>query len=401
MHIKNDETWVSRFSYKFSTKNWDGKSGKCSGFIQFDVINETGQIINWIPIFDRIKLDIYTTPSWFKKNNSNFKYRKSLFSTIFGKDIEQEKRPSINSNKIIELNESQIIIANNWFREKYSSTLKNIIAIISGNNPTGSFTKPESAQMYINSEEIENKYQNNFIMFFDKICKITKIKVQFLYNSKTPRTDYIDLLKAKDELLVSLLDKLCSKHLDYKKEYVKTNLQLIEKKFNKILWIKNSLENLINNSRNKASKLHVKCFNTNSTKTENAHIKNVYQIKNEITNKINKLICININNNLNIMNENIEKLLQSAYEQIASENNLLRMPEEIHGLFDCNYFTFSEENGHIIWNEEKCNDLDNPLSNEDRDRILKKYSLIEKEEFLKRKWFIAERNKELSWAKKK
>ena len=140
---------IIRFTYDFSTVNWENNSGKCSGTIYFDVFDQTGEILNWCIKFKKIKIDTYTTPSWFEKNNSNFRYRESLFKKLWNDTITQEKRPSQKSNNIFQLDDMQIELVNEWFKFNYKSTFKNIIAIIAGNNPTGSFTDPNTAQIYI------------------------------------------------------------------------------------------------------------------------------------------------------------------------------------------------------------------------------------------------------------
>ena len=205
---------IIRFTYDFSTVNWENNSGKCSGTIYFDVFDQTGEILNWCIKFKKIKIDTYTTPSWFEKNNSNFRYRESLFKKLWNNTITQEKRPSQKSNNIFELDDMQIELVNEWFKFNYKSTFKNVIAIISGNNPTGSFTNPNVAQMYISNNNIDEKYRKNFIMFFDKILKITKNsnkETSFLENYKLEpiKIGYIDFLKNKNDTLINLLDELC------------------------------------------------------------------------------------------------------------------------------------------------------------------------------------------------
>ena len=37
---------IIRFSYDFSTVNWENNSGKCKGTIYFDVFSDSGEILN-------------------------------------------------------------------------------------------------------------------------------------------------------------------------------------------------------------------------------------------------------------------------------------------------------------------------------------------------------------------
>lgn len=99
--------------------------------------DSNGHILSWKINFLEVWMDIYTTQSWIRKQNSNFLVRKELFEYIFDGKIIQEPRPNLSANKLILLNDIEIKKLNEWFSLNYKSTLKNIIAIIKGNNPGG------------------------------------------------------------------------------------------------------------------------------------------------------------------------------------------------------------------------------------------------------------------------
>lgn len=383
---------IIRFSYDFSTVNWENNSGKCKGTIYFDVFSDSGEILDRYIEFKSIKMDIFTTSSWFDRNNSNLRYRESLFKKLWDNKIIQERRPSRRSHKIIELNNNEIELANKWFNSEYKSTLKNIIAIISGNNPTGSFTDPNAAQMYISNDNLEEKYRKNFIMFFDKIWEISiKDYDKFIKNNiDIMKISYIDFLKLKNDTLINLLDTLCEYNPKNKNCIVEIYIKNIEKNLNKLIFLRNDLRKKIEEYRRKLPNLDY--FEVSSTKSQKAHIKNVSIIKNENFIKLNEVCNLHfIKHTLenDEFTKKIEEIHIFAKNEITTKDNLLKMSSHIHELFDDNYFTYSSENGNIIWNKNKLN----KLTNADKEIILKEYSKINDLE--NRKKFLISRNMDL------
>lgn len=388
---------IIRFTYDFSTVNWKNNSGKCEGSIYFDVFDQTGEILNWYIKFKKIKIDTYTTPSWFEKNNSNFRYRESLFKVIWNDTITQEKRPSQKSNNIFELNDTQIKLVNEWFESNYKSTFKNIIAIISGNNPTGSFTDPNAAQMYISNDNIDEKYRKNFIMFFDRIWKITKDsnkETSFFENYKLEpiKIGYIDFLKNKNDTLINLLDELCGYNKVNKNSMTKQYILNIENKFGPLIKSKQQLKNKISEYRNSKNLPNLNYFEISSTTSQKAHIKGVSLIQKEKFEELNQLCNLHFFKNKLSEEKYMEKkneIFDSTKKEIMCKDNLLKMSPNIHILFDDDYFTYSSENGNIIWNKNKLN----KLTNADKEIILKEYSKINDLEH--RKKFLISRNTNL------
>ncbi len=87
--------------------------------------------------------------------------------------------------------------------------------------------------------------------------------------------------------------------------------------------------------------------------------------------------------------EKKNEIFDSTKKEIMSKDNLLKMSPNIHILFDNDYFTYSLENGNIIWNKNKLN----KLTNADKEIILKEYSKINDLE--NRKKFLVSRNMNL------
>lgn len=153
-------------------------------------------------------MDIYTTQSWIRKHNSNFLVRKELFEYIFDDKIIQEPRPNLSANKLILLNDMEIKKLNEWFSLNYKSTLKNIIAIIKGNNPGGSFTSPNNAEIVITN--VDSFYKGNLIMFIDKIINLStknayknflNSNLNNFWNNQLSKINYLDYLSERNPLL--------------------------------------------------------------------------------------------------------------------------------------------------------------------------------------------------------
>lgn len=394
---------VETYSYKFSTKNWEKNSGKCEGILYFSGNSLTGEIYDWYVQFSKIKLDLYTTESWFKTINSNYKLREDLIRHIFNNTKNQIIRPNKKSNLILELDENQLRLANLWFKNKYKSTLKNVIAIISGNNPTGSFSKPNNAQMYISEENFVEKWRENFIMFFDKIVKFSLIdkknindflKVDLKKLEKVHPT-YLELLNSKYINLIKFLEIFCLEMEEFnsltsKQDTIDFLANDVKESFDKLINIKKQLIKSIENFR-KNLPISIKVFNVDKD-YERAHIKNVSDIKNESISSLIQLFSSmkNINiQNIDKTNE-YKNIIETSKQQIISSNNLLDLSRDVHSFFDKNYFTYSEINGEIIWNPEIHQKINN--------KIDEKYLQIPNNEMTnERKKFLKARNKNISF----
>ncbi len=394
---------VETYSYKFSTKNWEKNSGKCEGILYFSGNSLTGEIYDWYVQFSKIKLDLYTTESWFKTINSNYKLREDLIRHIFNNTKNQIIRPNKKSNLILELDKNQLRLANLWFKNKYKSTLKNVIAIISGNNPTGSFSKPNNAQMYISEANFVEKWRENFIMFFDKIVKFSLIdkknindflKVDLKKLEKV-HPAYLELLNSKHTNLIKFLEIFCLgmeefNSLTSKQDTIDFLANDVKESFDKLINIKKQLIKSIENFR-KNLPISIKVFNVDKD-YERAHIKNVSDIKNESISSLIQLFSSmkNINiQNIDKTNE-YKNIIETSKQQIISSNNLLDLSRDVHGFFDKNYFTYSEINGEIIWNPEIHQKINN--------KIDEKYLQIPNNEMTnERKKFLKARNKNISF----
>lgn len=157
------------FRMHFETRSFNNEkstSAKAKGYIDLylDFSTKILYVPHWEIKFESLYLDLYTTPAWFKSRKKNFNLRKSLFDKL---GLRQTNRPDKTENRLYELDQNELEIANKWFNEEYNSTLKNIISIIKGNNAGGSFKKPSAAEMIgVNLYNKYEEYKYNLTMFF-------------------------------------------------------------------------------------------------------------------------------------------------------------------------------------------------------------------------------------------
>ncbi|WP_406615713.1 MAG4270 family putative restriction endonuclease [Mycoplasmopsis hyopharyngis] len=352
---------IAKYSYEFATKKSKTKSASCKGTLHFFVNQLNGSILKWYVTFSEVNLDLLTTESWFGLENSNFRARESLFKAVFGNDTCQKARTKENRNEIKELENDELIKLNKWFRQNYKSTFKNIIAILSGNNPTGSFSSPKNAQVQITNEKnISTNEAGNFIMFFDQIKDLTYSYIdQINEDVQEAKETYIEFIKSscdenKEPIFAFLKNMfvLLTKEEQKTREELKSLQNKIKNVIGKLILEKQKVFAKINTYRNSASKRKVQVFTIDNSniKPENAHIKNVSDIKNEIWNKILQLVKIN-DKKIGLSNLNTDKFLEKAKQEIDCDDNLLNLTPNVHQMFDKNVFTYDSENGKIIWSQ--------------------------------------------------
>ncbi|WP_404824618.1 MAG4270 family putative restriction endonuclease [Mycoplasma enhydrae] len=355
-----------------SAKNKRSNSAKAKGYIDI-FMQEDDWLIEGIYInFEYLEIDEYTTPSWFIKQNANFKTRNHLFKLI---GLKQEQRPNINANKTIVLDEKQIKIVNDFFNNYYflqNKTIKNIISILKGNNAGGSFANPKNAEMIIDLEKYTMKtkaydsYIYNLFMVLDLILKNQKnnknskeIEEMAKFSNNYKNYDSFmdkffdeknDSFNKASEKFGELL-KLANKNNKNSKE--KFEWTLYQKRIIKeIDGTKRIRENIIDpkieSFRNKASSFEINVFDLEDIKAkrkrkmeiENAHIYDVKYIKKDLEN----YAFILHNNIKNIDNDIIadSPKFQEILGYVASKENLLNLPIDIHKCFDRNEFTYSK-----------------------------------------------------------
>ncbi|AUM62773.1 MAG4270 family putative restriction endonuclease [Spiroplasma monobiae] len=351
-------------------------SAKFKGNLQI-ISNDFGIIKDWKIEFKEVWIDIFTTPRWFSDKPSLFKYRERLFEEL---NLIQEHRPSKRSSNLYKLSDNELIIFNNFLnsKEKYGSTLKNIVGVIKGNNPGGEAAKPSSAEMIIDG--FEDIGIRNFIILFDDLC---------LY-----KLDYFDLYKINAEEItlekfVNLNDALKGvfEFMQKEKQYTDFLVYLVQMKkyYNKYNGIAKKGEELAKRARKRFS----------------MNVDTYYK-----KNKISLPFGFDINDNskyqkchileYHIIKDNIIKLLfsdnkaniEDYLDMISDPENFIPLPEEIHRKFDSNIFYYDTNGVAIPLGEEGKYFLN-------REENLK-FNHINKEFLTKRKtWYIEKRKEQI------
>ncbi|NQZ65653.1 MAG: hypothetical protein HRT99_00360 [Mycoplasmatales bacterium] len=298
------------------------KAAKFKGEIEF-ISNKYGVIYNWKIKFTNLQIDQYTTESWFKSKNKNFKRREELFNKLKIKQIVRPKKGI--RNKIIILNEMQMRIVEEYFndRNQYNSTLKNILPVLKGNNPGGEAKKPNSAEMVIN-----NLFNNgkNFVILFDDLTAKYKIDFDVLVISSEEKS-FEDYLKLNKNLESAFVFMQKNKNQDSWIHY----LSNIKRYFNKYNSDLRKAHSIANKSRNKFSKNinNISKFPfgyKSSDQFQKCHIYEFHDLRDKIIEALRS-------------NKSTKK-----YElMIEDEDNFIPLPESIHRKFDANYFTYNQD----------------------------------------------------------
>ena len=342
------------------------KSAKYKGYLVF-ISNKHGVIYDWKINFKEIHIDIFTTKSWFFKKSSKFEIRKKLFNEL---GLKQLQRPLKNSNKIIKLNDFQVKITNEFFnnRNKYNSTIKNILAILKGNNPGGEAKKPSSAELIIDWD-LNTK---NFIILIDDLIMKEKLKfnVAILGSEVITFKKFIKLNKTLENAFDFMQQEKDEKNF---KEYL-SNIKDYYKKYNDNV---KKVERIIKSERSKYSTNIDKTINNfpfqfkDKSQFQKCHIYEIHQIKEQM-----------------IYNLHEYKPIKNLKKMISDPQNFLPLTEEVHRKFDSNYFTYKLDG--TIWpvNELGFEFIKNELD--------KKYKKIDSFFLSKqRKKYLEYRNKNL------
>lgn len=362
------------YKIPFTSKNYLKKESKNKWFFKGNIyvfIGIDNLVYNWIVKFDEISLDCFYTPIWKENKNHNYLIREKLFKRL---NIEQLPRPSIKDNMIKHLNKEEVNIVNNFINENYDSTLKNLTALIKGNNPTGSLLKPEASEIIAFNNE---KRIYNLIMFLDRISLIKKRKglmtLKDIFNIE--QEDFINALyNAENKNIILKVEdciNLYTKDTDvyFKNYFVKlnnsdyyegkriTNSQSIKRakeiinKFAKKISLTYKIDQICKEEEGKYHKHKIDfnaTFNNCWDKMEEAaHIYNRKDIKKEMVKEAIKYDVFSDDKNSDKHLKIILNNIKIIGKQISDPNNLLNLDKTMHGYFDDNYFTY-DENGKLI-----------------------------------------------------
>ena len=350
------------------------ESAKFKGDITF-ICNKDGIIYDWKINFKTLFLDQYTTPSWFiKKTKSKFKWREILFDKL---GLKQIKRPPDKSNKLIELNDEQIEIVNDFLnnRETYNSTIKNIVGVLKGNSPVGEFSKAKAAEMIMDTED---KTLSNFAILIDDLIINSLNESLFdVYDTFAKEIKLGDFVKLNEYL--EKVFKYMQK--DKNQSEIKIYLTSIEDYVKKYKVDIKKANSIINSARRRFSEnvdkqISLLPFDFKSKdQFQKAHIVQVQNIKDKIIYSIRE-------------NKSYDEYIQ----KIEDPNNFLPLPESIHRKFDANYFTYKDNGDIYAINEEGYKFINDPELLEPKYKHINDFFLNEK-----RKEYIRERNENIPW----
>ena len=301
------------------------KSAKYKGDLVF-ISNKHGVIYDWKINFKEIHVDLFTTKSWFFKKSSKFKIREKLFNEI---NLKQLERPLKSSNRIIKLDDFQVKTVNNFFnnRNKYNSTIKNIVGILKGNNPGGEAKKPSSAELIIDS----NLNTKNFIILIDDLIMKEKLKFDVaIFGSKEMKLEKFIELNETLESAFNFMQQ--EKNENDFKEYL-SNIKEYYKKYNENV---KKVEKIIKSERTKYStNIDKSIINfpfqfKNKSQFQKCHIYQIHQIKEQMIYQLHE--C---------------KPIKEYIKMISDPQNFLPLTEEVHRKFDANDFTYKLDG--TIW----------------------------------------------------
>ncbi|VEU75545.1 Uncharacterised protein [Mycoplasmopsis maculosa] len=333
--------------------------------------NEDALLVKYkLNIKEGTLFDFYTTPSWFKNKNTNFVLRDKITNLLWpeNKNKRQAPRPDENSKMLYKFNKEELELLNNFLNSNYEGTLKGLISLFKGNNPSGSYKNPNNSEIKSNNE----RFKNNLIMLLD-ILKINKKNSIVDINS-----DKYEIIELKEDQFNFFLSKTKIwqiifsfiyeieniKSKDLKNPAEKNKINLLEKEMKKMKndFVNYSLEVLkdIRSKRNIARNIVDKLYLFSIEKYlsfEIAHIYPVSEIKNEIYSFIEK-------NKINNTLKDIFKMQEykKILNKICDKNNLLKLEPNLHTEYDKYKFYWDSETGEVKY-------LTDDISNEVKNKL--------------------------------
>ncbi|VEU76932.1 MAG4270 family putative restriction endonuclease [Mycoplasmopsis columbina] len=344
--------------------------------------SQFGSLLYWnIELLENTTLDLCSTPNWFKNKNHNFEQRNIFLQLLNYKQIPRKTR---SSKENIVLNSNELKILNKWFKEEYFGSIKNIGALLKGNNPAGSYHQPFSSEIKTNIKKIEN----NLIMFIDILNTSLTKEIKKMVNTKQLNLDnYLSEKPMEFEEFINSLDdnsaikatfefveseKVLSLKNTIERKKFNELKKLIKSKIDNFSQIEEYVANECTKARSKLKKI-VQIFQWEKfMKTENAHIYPVYLIKRETLDFLKNEYLKNqsdfFREKLNFL---IKKLnLNNKLSEIYDINNFLNLPPNLHKLYDTKKFFWDYKKGELTF-------INNQISNSDKTLLLQHAKVID------------------------
>lgn len=341
---------LKRYKLNFQTKNYNSqssKSAKAKGIIYFIVDTDNlWTIIDSKIEFHKVWFDSCQTPAHLSalKKSDAVKFREDFCKE---NNWNLEKRSDTTQHNLHKLNQSQL----NSFNEKInnylkSKTLKGLISILKGNNPSGSIGKPKNSE-FIVIDENGNKYYN-FPILFDSISYITENGNRKWENLEYSDNFFIDLMnnslnKSKElkNFHKILEDKDCDSSIkNDQRKSVKNKIKKITGK----LSVNTVVKKYIKKYYAEIKQLNIQAFDCKGI-TQKCHIYNVGWVKDQIMNELknNKYM----KNKYTYSAKEIQDNFKNNLEIISDKYNYLNLSPNFHQHFDKFLITYDSKSGEL------------------------------------------------------
>lgn len=341
---------LKHYKLNFQTKNYNSqssKSAKAKGIIYFIVDTDNlWTIIDSKIEFHEVWFDSCQTPvhlSTLKKSDA-VKFREDFCKE---NNWNLEKRSDTTQHNLHKLNQSQLKSFNNKINNYLKSkTLKGLISIIKGSNPSGSIGKPKNSE-FIVIDKNKNKYYN-FPILFDSISYIThngNRKWEILKYSDDFFNDFSDDTLNKSQEIQNFHIMLEQTDFD---PLAKNNQRKSIKKQIEELTSKISIETAVKKHKSKyiqkIKKLDIQAFDCKNG-TEKCHIYNIGWVKDQIMTKLknNKYA----KNKYTYSAKEIENKFKKSLEIISDKYNYLNLSANFHQYFDNFLITYDSKSGEL------------------------------------------------------
>lgn len=401
--------------FKKSGKN----SASFSGKLYFIYDSISGFIKSWKWSIEEALIDLFTTEAHFGTKQGN-KRQKFLFS--INKNFQMKKRIKKTQHDLMSLNQDEIENLNKYLNSQ-DITIKNVIYLIKGSNPSGEVLRPSSAELKSKLKFQNEIIDSNFAIFFNNFSLDkknyfrTSWEEDFDENSKE---NYLDVLNEIDEEKKDKTSKrervLKGKIIDLFfepsnfEESILTKQEInkkfknwqekLQKRLTEATNYIGKINELVKKERTKYSAIlqkdfdYYKVWNLSKYETQKCHIISYKYIKNWAI----KYVLFNLQrkeSNLDVINEK----LQEKLNWISNPKNFLNFPNELHRIFDKDKFNYDSKSGFLIetTKEELISKLPNfkDLINKYFYIIEQKYLDEERKYFLKKRQEIIEKDKNL------
>ncbi|WP_117275444.1 MAG4270 family putative restriction endonuclease [Mycoplasmopsis edwardii] len=355
----NNSEQIFKFVFKLSSKETAKMKINASLDCYFD---ENGILIhNEIKLLEGTMFDFFATKSWFsKKSHKTFEFRERIIKLLWWNERKQQSRPDKNSKLLHILTSNELKNLNSYLEKRYDGTINNIIGVLKGNNPAGSYENPNRSEL--KSDSIF--FENNLVMLLDML-KIKKKNIDNKSSWKVTEMQNNDFLAfIKQSNIWPLISDFVNELEKYKKNNLNSSIE--REKINNIkkqIWkykekyfrLTKEINNIVKNKRQKVYKLKEKInyFEVNAlTKTEIAHIYPVKEIQKEIQELVLKEKIFDIRN----LEKN--KSYKELINQVIDYNNLLVLQPTIHTEYDAHKFYWDPESGSVVIVKESKMDKD-------------------------------------------